>query len=207
MVAVTTRSLTVRQRVELTSFAIAGLSAVLAWYGWTALATFGPLKAIRAGQLHYCEPIVLGFVALVFFAERIWLCTAVPVTCRSGHDADLGYLVLYALVVLPIVTLLGSGLATLLERHASWLVIPHISASADPGAFVVLDLVAIDATDWLIHFVNHRFNPLWRFHAVHHSQEEVSVLTTFRAHPLVHLSFVLTVVPGFRARQPTRPPR
>ncbi len=55
----------------------------------------------------------------------------------------------------------------------------------------------IDASDWLVHLVNHRFNPLWRLHAVHHSQEEVSILTTFRAHPLVHLSFVMTAVPGF----------
>ena len=195
MVAVTTRSLTATQRVELTSFAVAGLSAALAWYGWEALATYGPLRAIRAGQLHYCGPLVLGFVALVFLAERIWPAQRRPVLAR-GHVTDLGYLVLYAVVVLPLVTLLGSGFATLLERHASWLVIPHISA-VPAWVFVVIGLVAIDATDWLIHFVNHRVNPLWRFHAVHHSQEEVSVLTTFRAHPLVHLSFALTVVPGF----------
>ncbi len=32
-------------------------------------------------------------------------------------------------------------------------------------------------------------------HAVHHSQEELSILTTYRAHPLVHVSFLLSAVP------------
>jgi sterol desaturase/sphingolipid hydroxylase (fatty acid hydroxylase superfamily) len=36
---------------------------------------------------------------------------------------------------------------------------------------------------------------MWRLHAVHHSQEELSILTTYRAHPLVHVSFLLSAVP------------
>jgi sterol desaturase/sphingolipid hydroxylase (fatty acid hydroxylase superfamily) len=35
----------------------------------------------------------------------------------------------------------------------------------------------------------------WRFHAVHHSQEELSILTTYRAHPLVHVSFLFSAIP------------
>jgi Fatty acid hydroxylase superfamily len=97
---------------------------------------------------------------------------------------------------MPLVTLLGAGFATLLERQVSWLRLPHIALV--PGwVFVVVGLLAIDATDWLVHLVNHKINALWRLHAVHHSQEEVSVLTTFRAHPLVHLSFVFAAIPGF----------
>ena len=34
-----------------------------------------------------------------------------------------------------------------------------------------------------------------RYHALHHSQEELSILTSFRAHPLVHTSFQLAAVP------------
>jgi sterol desaturase/sphingolipid hydroxylase (fatty acid hydroxylase superfamily) len=30
---------------------------------------------------------------------------------------------------------------------------------------------------------------------VHHSQEELSILTTFRAHPLVHVSFLVAAIP------------
>jgi sterol desaturase/sphingolipid hydroxylase (fatty acid hydroxylase superfamily) len=195
MVATAMRPLPLSRRVDVASLGIAATGAALAWYGWSALATFGPLKSIKTGELHYAGPAVLGAVALIFAAERIWPAQRRPVLAR-GHLTDLGYLALYAVAVLPLVTLLGAGFATVLERHAPWLEVPHIAA-VPRWAFVVLGLLAIDATDWLIHFVNHRVNPFWRFHAVHHSQEEVSVLTTFRAHPLVHVSFALTVVPGF----------
>jgi sterol desaturase/sphingolipid hydroxylase (fatty acid hydroxylase superfamily) len=194
-VTLTARPLSIAERLYLPSLLVAAVSAALAWYGWNALSGYGPVRSIHAGQLHYAGPVVLGVVALVFALEQLWPAQRRPILAR-GHVTDLGYLVLYAVAVLPIVTLLGSGLATVLERHASWLVLPHYEA-IPTWAWVLIGVVAIDATDWLIHFVNHRFNPLWRFHAVHHSQEEVSVLTTFRAHPLVHLSFALTVVPGF----------
>jgi sterol desaturase/sphingolipid hydroxylase (fatty acid hydroxylase superfamily) len=195
MVAASVRPLSVAERVYLPSLAVTGLSAVLAWYGWTALGTSGVLRSIHAGQLRYAGPVVLGIVAAVFAIERVWPAQRRAILAR-GHVIDLGYLALYAVVVLPLTTLLGAGAATVLERHAAWLVLPRFAAI--PGwAFVVIGLLAIDAADWVVHFVNHRVNPFWRFHAVHHSQEEVSVLTTFRAHPLVHLSFALTVVPGF----------
>jgi sterol desaturase/sphingolipid hydroxylase (fatty acid hydroxylase superfamily) len=56
-------------------------------------------------------------------------------------------------------------------------------------------VLGIDAVDWLTHLGNHRLTALWRLHAVHHSQEELSILTTYRAHPLVHVSFLLSAVP------------
>jgi sterol desaturase/sphingolipid hydroxylase (fatty acid hydroxylase superfamily) len=195
MVVTSARPLTAAERIYVPSLVVAALSAALAWYGWNALSAYGPVRSIHAGQLRYAGPVVLGVVAVAFTVERIRPAQRRPLLAR-GHLTDLGYLVLYAVGVLPLVTLLGAGAANLLERHAPWLVLPHYPSV--PGwVFVLVGLLAIDATDWLIHFVNHRYNPLWRFHAVHHSQEEVSVLTTFRAHPLVHLSFTLTVVPGF----------
>jgi sterol desaturase/sphingolipid hydroxylase (fatty acid hydroxylase superfamily) len=139
--------------------------------------------------------VVLGLVVAVIVAEQLWPAQTRPILSR-GHLLDLGYLAAYAIVVLPLVTLLGAGFATVLEDHAGWLTLPRVPG-VPTWCFVVVGLLAIDLSDWLVHFVNHRFNPLWRFHAVHHSQEELSVLTTFRAHPLVHLSFVVTAVPGF----------
>ena len=44
----------------------------------------------------------------------------------------------------------------------------------------------MDGANWLAHYADHRLDPLWRFHALHHSQEELSVITSFRAHPLMH---------------------
>ncbi|MCW2495449.1 MAG: fatty acid hydroxylase family protein [Jatrophihabitans sp.] len=179
----------------LPSLLVAAFSGALAWYGWSALGTAQLVSVIHAGQVRYAGPVVLAVVAVTFAAERVWPAQRRRVLA-CGHLADVGYLVLYASVTLPVSTLIGAGFATALSRHASWLTLPAYPA-VPSWAFVVIGLVAIDATDWLVHFLNHRFNPLWRFHAVHHSQEEVSVLTTFRAHPLVHLSFAFTALPGF----------
>ena len=37
---------------------------------------------------------------------------------------------------------------------------------------------------------------LWRFHELHHSQEDMSVLTVFRTHPLIHVSYLVALIPG-----------
>ena len=63
----------------------------------------------------------------------------------------------------------------------------------------------MDAANWLAHYADHRLDPLWRFHALHHSQEELSVLTSFRAHPLMHTTgFILATIPVV-ALMPGRP--
>ena len=71
---------------------------------------------------------------------------------------------------------------------------------------VRLTIVAMDAANWLAHYADHRLDPLWRFHALHHSQEELSVLTSFPcAHPLMHTTgFVLATIPVV-ALMPGRP--
>jgi sterol desaturase/sphingolipid hydroxylase (fatty acid hydroxylase superfamily) len=148
--------------------------------------------------------VVLGFVAIVFVLEQLWPAQRRPILAR-GHVMDLGYLAAYVLVALPAVTLLGTGIADILARHASWLVLPRVPGVPD-WVFVGVGLLVIDASDWLVHLVNHKINPLWRMHAVHHSQEELSILTTFRAHPLVHLSFAVTAVPGFILVANSAPP-
>ena len=56
--------------------------------------------------------------------------------------------------------------------------------------------VAMDGCNWFAHLANHRVRVLWRFHEVHHSQEDMSVLTVFRTHPLIHVSYLVALVPG-----------
>ena len=47
----------------------------------------------------------------------------------------------------------------------------------------------MDGCNWFVHLANHRVRMLWRFHELHHSQEDMSVLTVFRTHPLIHVSY------------------
>jgi sterol desaturase/sphingolipid hydroxylase (fatty acid hydroxylase superfamily) len=181
------------RRIYLPTLAVAALTAWLAWRGWNALADYGPLRSIRAGQAELAGPVVLGFVLLVVLLEQIWPAQRRPAFAR-GHVLDLAYLFVHALLVVPVVVLIGTGTSSTLASVAPWLVLPHVSV-VPRWCFVVLALLAIDFVDWLAHLINHKVNSLWRLHALHHSQEELSVLTTFRTHPLVHITFVISAVP------------
>lgn len=46
------------------------------------------------------------------------------------------------------------------------------------GGFLMIDL-----SIWAYHWLTHRLSFLWRFHRVHHSDEQVSSTTAFRFHP------------------------
>jgi sterol desaturase/sphingolipid hydroxylase (fatty acid hydroxylase superfamily) len=181
------------RRLYLPTVVVATAATWLAWRGWEELSESGPAHSIRAGEFQLAGPAVLGFVLVVFLIEQIWPAERRPMLAR-GHLLDLSYLLAYALLVVPLIVLIGAGFSAELARSAPWLVLPRMSGV--PGwCFIVPAVLAIDALDWLAHLGNHRINSLWRLHAVHHSQEELSILTTYRAHPLVHVSFLITAVP------------
>ena len=49
---------------------------------------------------------------------------------------------------------------------------------------LVVAIIGLDALAYAQHRLLHRVDALWRFHAVHHSDPEVDVTTTFRHHPV-----------------------
>jgi hypothetical protein len=122
---------------------MAGVTAWLSWRGWTALEQFGPARSISASRLQLAGPVVIGFVLVVFSIEQLWPAERRPLLAR-GHLLDLGYLVFYALLVIPLVVLIGAGFADVLADAAPWLVLPRVPAV--PGwCFVVLAVLGIDA--------------------------------------------------------------
>jgi sterol desaturase/sphingolipid hydroxylase (fatty acid hydroxylase superfamily) len=54
----------------------------------------------------------------------------------------------------------------------------------------------MDAANWAAHVANHRYASFWRLHALHHSQEDMSVFTTFRTHPLIHATYLPAAIPA-----------
>jgi sterol desaturase/sphingolipid hydroxylase (fatty acid hydroxylase superfamily) len=109
---------------------------------------------------------------------------------------DAVFLALHAIVVIPLMTLIGEHAGRIeLRATQSW-----------PGWLLIpVTVVAMDGANWLAHLADHRLDALWRFHALHHSQEELSVLTSFRAHPLMHTTgFLLATIPVV-VLMPTRP--
>jgi sterol desaturase/sphingolipid hydroxylase (fatty acid hydroxylase superfamily) len=186
------------------TIAITALAAWLSWRGWEELGRVGVARSINAGRFELAGPAVLGFVLVVLVIEQICPAQRRPVLAR-GHLLDFCYAVFYALAVVPLVVLLGTGFSGLLARAAPWLVLPRFPG-VPAWCFIALAVLGIDAVDWLAHLANHRINPLWRLHAVHHSQEELSILTTYRTHPLVHVSFLISAIPILAVENNTATP-
>jgi sterol desaturase/sphingolipid hydroxylase (fatty acid hydroxylase superfamily) len=193
--AVATRLGSVLRVLYLPSFAVAGVTAWVVWVAVVGLQGQGRLGIVlSAGRAELAAPGLILLIVLAVGCERMW-----PAERRSalarGHVHDACFLVLYATTVVPIMTLLGVGFAAVLGHNARW-VEASWTARWPTWVVVALTLVAMDGANWLAHYADHRLAPLWRLHAVHHSQEELSVLTSFRAHPLVHTTgFLLATVP------------
>jgi sterol desaturase/sphingolipid hydroxylase (fatty acid hydroxylase superfamily) len=79
--------------------------------------------------------------------------------------------------VIPLMTLLSVGAAALIADHARWIEL-RSTGHWSGWLLIPLTVLAMDGANWLAHYADHRLGPLWRFHALHHSQEELSVLTS-----------------------------
>jgi sterol desaturase/sphingolipid hydroxylase (fatty acid hydroxylase superfamily) len=159
------------------SFVLAGVTALVVWAAVAELLEQGRLGTVlSAGRAELAAPLLVALVVGTGICERIWPAERRPVLAR-GHVQDACFLALHAIVVIPPMTMLSVGAATLIGGHAHWL---ELRATEQwPGWLLVpLTIVAMDGANWLAHYADHKFESLWRFHALHHSQEELSVLTS-----------------------------
>ncbi|MGB8698646.1 MAG: sterol desaturase family protein [Thermosynechococcaceae cyanobacterium] len=141
----------------------------------------------------FIRTFVLFVVLTIIFGilERLWPSIPNQPKLRRGLGVDILYwffipmvnqvlaILSTALVIIPIYFLLGRSLA-----------LNHILAGYGPLAQIPLwqqGLIVIVLGDFIgywTHRVNHRFTPLWNFHAVHHSAEIMDWLTAVRIHPV-----------------------
>lgn len=150
-------------------------------------------ETVRTSPGRMVGPVLVAVVAALFMAERLRPVERRPVR-TAAHLVDAAYMGLYAATA-PLVILFNTGFALAVGHHAPFLILGRLSLL--PQALVVgLILVGIDAMNWVAHSANHRSATLWRFHALHHSQEQMSVLTTFRTHPLTHVSYLPALIPA-----------
>jgi sterol desaturase/sphingolipid hydroxylase (fatty acid hydroxylase superfamily) len=183
------------RRLYLPSIAVAVLTLTVVGVAVVDLHRDGRLAAVLSGgRAELIAPGLIALIVTAFVCERIWPAERRPLLAR-GHIQDALFLLLYAVLAVPIMTLLSAGFGRLLGTHLGWLQASW-TAGWPTWLLVSVTLVAMDGANWLAHYADHRLEPLWRLHAVHHSQEELSVLTSFRAHPLVHTTgFLLATVP------------
>jgi len=187
--------LALSSRVYLPACSIVALAMVLIGIGWANrwggadfAGSMTSLRVVVAG------PLTLVIVGVFLIVERLRPAQRRPLIAR-GHRQDVLYTLLNATLTVPLVTALTLSFAAVVHRSAPWLVLSRIGTVPRWGAIAVI-FVAMDGCNWFAHLANHRVRMLWRFHELHHSQEDMSVLTVFRTHPLIHVSYLIALVPG-----------
>jgi sterol desaturase/sphingolipid hydroxylase (fatty acid hydroxylase superfamily) len=182
-------------RVYLPAFSIVLVAGVLVAIGWANrwggqdfAASMSALRVVVIG------PVTLVILGVFLIVERVRPAQRRPLFAR-GYRQDLLYTVLNATLTVPLVVALTLSFSEVVNRSLPWLVLARIGAVPRWGAIAVI-FVAMDGCNWAAHLANHRVRALWRFHELHHSQEDMSVLTVFRTHPLIHVSYLIALVPG-----------
>jgi sterol desaturase/sphingolipid hydroxylase (fatty acid hydroxylase superfamily) len=189
------RGLALSSRVYLPACSIAALAAVLVGIGWWSRFGGGGL----AGSMSTLRVVVIGptslvVIAVFLVAERVRPAQRRPLVAR-GHRQDLLFTVFNATLVIPLAAALTVSVYVIARRAFPWIVLPRVGMVPHWGAVAVI-FVAMDGCNWFAHLANHRVRVLWRFHELHHSQEDMSVLTVFRTHPLIHVSYLIALIPG-----------
>jgi sterol desaturase/sphingolipid hydroxylase (fatty acid hydroxylase superfamily) len=181
--------------VYLPACAIALLAVVLVGVGWVS----GWGGSDFAGSVVSLRSVVVGPATLVIIGIILVVERVRPAQRRAlfarGHRHDVLFAVLNATLVVPFVTAMTLAFVAAARAAMPWIVLPRTGV-VPRWVAIVLIVVAMDGCNWLVHLANHRSQALWRFHELHHSQEDLNVLTVFRTHPLVHVSYLLALVPG-----------
>lgn len=116
--------------------------------------------------------------------RRIWL--------HRSHLIDLQLFLLSRVMagvglvgLLTVTTLVAAGIA-------SWLPAPLLSQQAlSPLALAFLMWLPTDFAIYWVHRLYHRWGLIWPLHAVHHSAEVLTPITTYRQHPLASVLTLL----------------
>jgi sterol desaturase/sphingolipid hydroxylase (fatty acid hydroxylase superfamily) len=183
------------ERVYLPACSIAAVAVVLVGIGWANhwggaefTGSMTNLRVVLVG------PLTLGILGVFLVVERLRPAQRRPLIAR-GHRQDVLFTAFNATLVVPLVTALTLSSSEVVHRSLPWLVLGRIGTVPRWGAIAVI-FIAMDGLNWFAHLANHRVRMLWRFHELHHSQEDMNVLTVFRTHPLIHVSYLIALIPG-----------
>lgn len=129
---------------------------------------------------------LLNYQLYAVVAGLLLLSAAFPIYCWTrrtsvGLAHDYFYGVVHTLLTFPILTIYAVILQSITSRWLPWIecdLLHGIPASAQ----IVLAIVVNDFLAFLSHYVRHKVRPLWHFHTIHHSQEQLNPFTTKRTH-------------------------
>lgn len=94
---------------------------------------------------------------------------------------DFGYGVVHTLLVFPVLAVGIVLMGQAIDAWAPWLRL-NLYADIPAAAQVLVAILVTDATKFVSHVLHHRLRPLWHFHTIHHSQQQLNPFTTKRVH-------------------------
>jgi sterol desaturase/sphingolipid hydroxylase (fatty acid hydroxylase superfamily) len=134
--------------------------------------------------------MVAGLFVLIFTLE--WASGAKRTRYRSRTFAqDVLYALFYQGGVYTI--LIWSALANALGGRLDFLRIEVLARLPGPVHWILYWLVVDFCTYWW-HRMLHSWGPLWAFHSIHHAQEEMSFISSYRLHPFEQIGQNLIMV-------------
>ena len=182
------------ERLYLPSCAVAALAVALIGIGWfTGWGGADFSASVAALHLVVVGPVSLSILVAILVLERLRPAQQRPLLAR-GYRQDVLFSVLHGTLGVLLITSLTLSFQELVRLALPWMVLPRMGLLPRSAAIAAI-VVAMDAANWFVHLANHRVRVLWRFHELHHSQEDMNVLTVFRTHPLIHVSYLLAVLP------------
>ena len=140
------------------------------------------------------EPVLrLGSFVAVFAIMALWeVIAARRELCQSRQKrwiANLGICVLDSLLVRLFFPAAAVGLALLAESEG-WGLLNRIDLPV--ALSVAVSIILLDLTIYLQHVMFHAVPALWRFHMVHHADQDFDLTTGIRFHPIeILLSIVI----------------
>lgn len=125
----------------------------------------------------------LAILVVIFAPLERFFAVHAHRTLRKGIGTDLAYYFLSSLLPVAILSL-PAALLGWSVRHVIPGSVMAFTQSLPAWSQVLLGLVAGEVGYYWGHRWSHEIPFLWRFHAIHHSAEEVDFLINTRAHPL-----------------------
>ena len=140
-------------------------------------------EVLTADKSLYFAIGTLGLLPLAFLLERRFPARPRQVLLSVGFAHDAIWWALYPLLKMSLYAGFLVVLAGLFDHHLGFLKI-HAVQRLPVALQIALVVAASDFLAWLHHYVRHKVPLFWHFHAIHHSQTELNVLSDLRVHPV-----------------------
>ena len=138
-----------------------------------------PLSEVLAFAWHAVRSLSgeLLFIAGAIVFELVIRSRSLSRYVSRGYVVDLGYCAFYRLFF-----------SMMFEAPVTGFITAHLGGPLVPAVplwgRVVAYLLILEFVNYWIHRLEHRVPWLWAFHQVHHSQEHLTIMATYRNHPL-----------------------